>query len=75
MTEAPDGNLQRMATALGSAGLAPFVACAAATWVDSQVLGEMLAGVLLGPAQGLKGVIEHILSVYAVAVLASEAER
>jgi hypothetical protein len=59
-----------MATLLGSAGLAPFIAFAGATWVDPAVLGEAFAGKLLGPAQGVTGLIQHMLSVYAVAVLA-----
>ena len=70
MTDAPDLGLRPVATLLGCAGLAPFIAFAAATWVDPAVLGGAFAGTLLGPAQGVTGLIQHMLSVYAVAVLA-----
>lgn len=46
MTTASDSGLRRMATLLGSAGLAPFIAFAGATWVDPAVLGEAFAGKL-----------------------------
>ncbi len=70
MAEPPaDDDSRLVATLLGAGGLAPFVAFAAASWIEPSVLGEFLAGKVFGPAPSVAGQIQHMLSVYAVAIL------
>lgn len=53
--------------------LLPFLLLAASAWIDPEWLGAALEGDLFGPAIGVSGLLMHILSVYAVAVLGFDA--
>jgi hypothetical protein len=68
--EGAHDTVRPVATLLGGAGLAPFIAFSAATWIDPETLGGAVAGSLFGPADAVIGQIQHMLSVYAVAILA-----
>lgn len=62
-------SIRRLAIGLGVGGLVPFVVLAACAWVDPAALSALLAGTLLGPGFAVIGQVQHVLSVYAVAIL------
>ncbi|MGE0313683.1 MAG: DUF3429 domain-containing protein [Lautropia sp.] len=60
---------RRLAIGLGVGGLVPFVALAACVRLDAATLSALFAGTPLGPGFAVVGQLQHMLSVYAVAIL------
>lgn len=69
MTDAQDRAVRQAATWLGLGGLLPFLGLALCAWISPATLSESLAGTVFGPSFAVAGLIQHILSVYAVAIL------
>ena len=66
---AQDRALRTLATGLGFGGLVPFVGLAILAWIPPVTLSSWFAGTLLGPGFAVAGQVQHMLSVYAVAIL------
>jgi Protein of unknown function (DUF3429) len=69
MTDPQEIAVRQAATVLGVGGVIPFIGLAVCAWIDPAVLSESMAGTLLGPSFAVAGLIQHILSVYGVAIL------